>query len=264
MVEKYLIKGSDTALYKVSVEEDHYAMSPFDLNDYGDTVVTINTRECNYTNTPGVNSFEDVAGEFAHFLEDDDDEIDSLNRLMSVAEKNGYWLFPVWGYSHGCLVLCLTTGENPFGQWDSGVAGVIYAKADDLLESSKEYAFEYFNSIVETLNKYNNGYVYSISVEDVTNHLSDNLGSVYFKMDFPTKEEILEYVADMMGFDAKGSQIVDECDEEELLSKRQIAHMHLAEAIRKYKDGGEYSHLSANLQITLDQVLAEASRGEIM
>ena len=259
MLEKYLIKADDNCLYKVSVEEDECAMSPLDLFGY-DAAVMIESRPFSCSNIPGINTFEDVFAEFSS-PGSEGPEVSSIPELIELAKSQNVWIYPVWGYSRSGLVLSVSE-TNPFGKWDSGLAGLIWRSEDESeFASTKEAALAELRRVIDDLNKYISNSVYCISIEDVTHSYSELLGSVYFKNDYPTKEEILEEVAECMGFSAKNAVIVDECDEAELLTKRQIANMHLADVIREFKESGaDFSQLSPNLQITLDQVLHEATR----
>ena len=259
MLEKYLIKADDNCLYKVSVEEDECAMSPLDLFGY-DATVMIESRPFSCTNIPGINTFEDVFAEFSS-PGSAVPEASSIPELIELAKSKNVWMYPIWGYSHSGLVLSVSE-TNPYGKWDSGLAGLIWRSEDESeFASTKETALAEFRRVIDDLNKYISNSVYCIQIEDVTHSYSELLGSVYFKNDYPTKEEILEEVAECMGFSAKSAVIVDECDEAELLTKRQIANMHLADVIREFKESGaDFSQLSPNLQITLDQVLHEATR----
>lgn len=264
MLEKYTIKAADGCLYKITVEEDECAMMPFDLFDYSEVCCMVQSRPFSYSTVPGINTFEDVFAEFST-LEGVDTEISSIPELIEVAESQHVWMLPIWGYSHSGLVLSVSE-TNPFGQWDSGIAGLIWVREEDLIfDSSKEGALAEFRRAVDDLNKYISNSVYCMQIDDVMHNYSELRGSMYFKNDYPTKEEILEEAADCMGFSKEGSVIVDECDEAELFTKRQLASMHLAEVIRKYKQSSsDFNQLSANLQITLDQVLAEATHDEIL
>lgn len=111
--------------------------------------------------------------------------------------KNQYWYLPVYRYSHSGVEY----STKPFNcRWDSGLAGLIYIKKKDLLESKyagikpKTPAFEK-SLIAEMLLQYR--------LEEFNDAVNNNYWAVEVSAIYPDREEELDCAYGYLGQSSK-------------------------------------------------------------
>lgn len=162
---KYYFENGD--LFEINVMEDEFADDPREWQD--DSHMWI------FWNNYRLGDWQETAGRTAlECLEDlvesrlpDAETFDKspLELLEMLYADNTFLALPIYVYEHSCLQVSTSTILNPYGHWDSGLAGIIWTDKDSFpawSEDWREDAKQALQSEVETYNAYLNGEIYAV------------------------------------------------------------------------------------------------------
>lgn len=179
-VEKDYIddNGKIFDIYYDTVEE-----SPRKMYDNGATIVILRGK---YESPDEItDELEEIADEHGISLSKDCD----LNALISALQEAGYYAVPVYILDHGSVHY----STHDFGdKWDSGMAGVAYAKKSGADEKKLQKMIDAELAEYET---WANGNVYGISVRNEDGEVVDGESGFYLSNDM-TWEDLIKEMLD--------------------------------------------------------------------
>lgn len=179
-VEKDCIddNGKIFDIYYDTVEE-----SPRKMYDNGATIVILRGK---YESPDEItDELEEIADEHGISLSKDCD----LNALISALQEAGYYAVPVYILDHGSVHY----STHDFGdKWDSGMAGVAYAKKSGADEKKLQKMIDAELAEYET---WANGNVYGISVRNEDGEVVDGESGFYLSNDM-TWEDLIKEMLD--------------------------------------------------------------------
>ena len=157
--------------------------SPRKLYDHGATIVILRGK---YESPDEItDELEEIADEHDISLSKDCD----LNALISALQESGYYAVPVYILDHGNVHY----STHDFGdKWDSGMAGVAYAKKSGADEKQLQKMIDADLAEYET---WANGNVYGISVRNEDGEVVDGEGGFYLS-DNTTWEDLIKEMLD--------------------------------------------------------------------
>lgn len=179
-VEKDYIddNGKKFDIYYDTVEE-----SPRKMYDNGATIVILRGK---YESPDEItDELEEIADEHGISLSKDCD----LNALISALQEAGYYAVPVYILDHGGVHY----STHDFGdKWDSGMAGVAYAKKSGADEKKLQKMIDAELAEYET---WANGNIYGISVRNEDGEVVDGESGFYLSNDM-TWEDLIKEMLD--------------------------------------------------------------------
>ena len=107
-----------------------------------------------------------------------------MDDITKRLDKLGYILYPVSKYEHSGVIYSIGVSSG----WDSGVVGVIFAEkkkiynyfnVKKLNKDIREKVLSQFENEIYLYNRYVNGDVYYISIENFKGEICDNLSGIY-------------------------------------------------------------------------------------
>ena len=152
-MKNYLLEGNDSNLYKIVVDTEECPIDPFE-DIYEDVQIFIDTNFYVGSNCPLADSFETFDINFKKIFKIDwglnipQNPRNYLETVLRKAEEAGYLCLPIWGYSHSGYSF-FASEHNPYGSWDSGLAGFAWTK-------DRPVARESISALIEAINKYLN------------------------------------------------------------------------------------------------------------
>ena len=170
--------GKKFDIYYDTVEE-----SPRKMYDNGATIVILRGK---YESPDEItDELEEIADEHGISLSKDCD----LNALISALQEAGYYAVPVYILDHGSVHY----STHDFGdKWDSGMAGVAYAKKSGADEKKLQKMIDAELAEYET---WANGNVYGISVRNEDGEVVDGESGFYLSNDM-TWEDLIKEMLD--------------------------------------------------------------------
>lgn len=220
MEKKFLFKDRSLGeVLKVNVYVDEWAPNPLEayFDEESEMGVVINTREFSYSSIRGVMTIEELSKFFK--ARNSGEELDDEASLSDCCKAAGYVCLPIWGYSHSGLMF-RASERNPFEKWDSGLAGVAWIN-----KNSSNGAFDFFNRIIDKLNIWLSGevytaemhpidkpeatmyvdYIYSLCPEDIKARIEDEYGLkgelVKYPDGFISNDEVVSKVRELLAHD---------------------------------------------------------------
>lgn len=190
-MNKYFIEG-DT-LYEVWIRQDE-DQTPRDYDHC--------THMCVWWNRYSLGDYEEIRHYtpmeyLEELISDRLPDADALYKKplemleMLYADKD-FMALPIYIYEHGMITISTSNIVNPYGHWDSGMAGFIWTDRDSYVdmcgdvEDWRDAAAEMMKQEVEEYDMYLQGEVfcmditpYDLEMQDFDDSLSDYTGSFY-------------------------------------------------------------------------------------
>lgn len=236
-MKNYLYETKDDT-YKVTVETDDFAENPLQWED--DAQVLIDMREYSYSNIKGARRLSDLSDYFSDIFCADYNENKSL--ITQISEL-GYNVLPIYAYSHSGVKFAASF-ENPFGRWDSGLAGIIY---------SKDLPIDYLRNCIKNFDRYFNCGVQCLYVNNISGTVSDCCGEWYFDED--DELEIVSALTDMVG-PGKLTSLEGK--------KPVLTYSELEDKISELFTQYDWSYLDPKLSDKLIEVVESNQKGNVM
>lgn len=184
ILETYKVER-DGEILEVIKEYDSYPEDPRDFSEHFTTFFTFERRH----RSPDSHSFT-CAQEWA-----DKNKFDlgnNINDLIESMSKKGFVALPVWRYEHSGVCYKAASANPFYDDWDSGIAGVIYASKKDACEafgvkrlsaSTKEKVLTCMKSEVDEWSDYANGDVFQYTLRNLDGSEEDFISNIYGNID---------------------------------------------------------------------------------
>lgn len=191
-MEKYTLKTSDGKKYTITLNQDENVENPREVNEGYKSHLVIEKRGYFFSDYKRKN-FKSLDDVIEHFSRGKKKSVHTWADLVDVAYEKGYILSPVWDYSHSGYSFSASL-QNPFDNWDSGLAGFIWCKKSDKEKCD-------FQAEIAEFTHYFNGDVYYMLVEGEKQE-PFCIGSIYPDDNKPFSSQ-LEDLLEEYGYEGK-------------------------------------------------------------
>lgn len=264
MTERYLMHQNfpKDVIFKITVQQDEFAENPMGFELEGEGMkkgLIINTRAFSYSSlaSEGIKTLEALDAEFEKIAREKGIKVDSSENVIATANKCGYRMLPVWGYSHGDIQFAASE-TNPYDKWDSGFAGVIWIEwnsEDDKNEAKGAYTSQgYFDLMMNELNLWLSGDVYCAEVCDIRHpEKTEWVSPIYFTHAYPDKNQLLQYLMYELGI---GGKIVDYDDSI-------VTNVEVIDTVKKLLDHTNHEFVEPEIWGKLQEIVASSEEKEV-